>query len=124
MGEKRSGRKKREGTSHIAPACVQSRPNKVTGGLYGRRAGTTLLADGFGPTFDASSRWSSFRCSRYAQTKVLFMETDPRTDGVAGCFEDEDLGVTPTRGGQRGSNRHLGRPPEARPNVLRSISLR
>jgi len=56
------------------------------------------------------------------------METDPHTDGVAGCFEDDGLSVALTHGGQESSNRHLGRPPqamsEARPNVLRSVGLR
>lgn len=54
VGEEKGGRKKREGTRHIASACVQLWPNKVIGGFHSRRAGTTLLGDDFGPTPDAS----------------------------------------------------------------------
>ena len=70
-------------------------------------------------------RVKSFCCSRYAQ--VLFMETDPHADGVAGCFEDDDLGVALTHRGQGGFNRHLTRPLQAMsevgPGVLRSVGL-
>ena len=102
---------------------------------YGRtRSSGAFTVEGPGPPCSVMTlvlppmRQESLVCSCYAQTKALFMETDPHAYGVTGCFEDEGLSVALTHGGQGNSNRHLGRPlqamSEARPNVLRSVSLR
>ena len=84
-------------------SCPAARASKIIGDLYRGRTGTTLLGDGFRQA-DASEEFLlSVRQVSSTLLVVLathkrrcsqkLMKTDPHADGVAGCFENDDLGV-------------------------------
>ena len=90
-------------------SLIQLWPDEIIRDLYRGRPGTILLGDGFRQpdaseefllsTRQVSSTLSVVRATYKRRRPQKLVETDPYADGVAGCFEDNDLGVAQTHGG-------------------------
>jgi hypothetical protein len=103
----------RPGYDQILSSCkslVQLWPRKIIGDFHRRRPGTILLGDGFRqpdtseelllPTRQVSSAHLIVLATHKRRRTQKLVEPDPHTDGVAGSFEDDDLGVAQTHGGR------------------------
>jgi hypothetical protein len=97
---------KRPGYDQILSSCeslIQLRSNEIIRDLYRGRTGTILFCDGFGQsdaseefllsTRQVSSTLSAVLGTHKRRCSQKLVEANPHAYGVAGGFEDDDLGV-------------------------------